>query len=357
MPSVEWARISIEERGNIMCNLSFSIRRTVLFAIVTFVFAAITQTTHAIQCGDTITTDTTLTANLGPCPSDGLVLSGTEVTLNLNGHTITGSSGGDGLKVQGGVVTIKGPGTIAKFGTGISVYAIGGPMMVYNLVLSGNGQGIWTGPPFNTSNMRILNNVITARNSAGNGITAAQPSNVYIYQNTISGYAVGVDLLDGVMGVVDENLITLNQTGILTSFPDYLCFTIRGNRVLFNHGDGIRAGHNYGSLEIARMTDTCNGAGGDIEDNSVNFNGGSGIVVQTGSLGSSQSVQDNMVSFNKTDGIAVFGMPGSLGAAVQVIGNYTSSNGTDLFWDGTGTTDCWQEDIFSTSSPQALPGC
>ena len=51
-----------------------------------------------LTCGQTITRDTTLHADLGPCSSDGLVIGAANVTLDLNGHAISGDdtySGGD----------------------------------------------------------------------------------------------------------------------------------------------------------------------------------------------------------------------------------------------------------------------
>src|ERR687888_1206711 len=55
--------------------------------------------TQPLTCGQTITRDTTLHADLGPCPGDGLVIGAANVTVDLNGHAIlgddTGNSGGD----------------------------------------------------------------------------------------------------------------------------------------------------------------------------------------------------------------------------------------------------------------------
>ncbi|HEX3542546.1 MAG TPA: hypothetical protein VHT75_19110, partial [Acidimicrobiales bacterium] len=48
------------------------------------------QAASTVVCGQTITASVTLTADLGPCLGDGLVVTASNVTLNLNGHTITG---------------------------------------------------------------------------------------------------------------------------------------------------------------------------------------------------------------------------------------------------------------------------
>jgi len=43
-----------------------------------------------VKCGDTITTDTTLHADLVNCPNNGIVIGANRITLELNGHTIDG---------------------------------------------------------------------------------------------------------------------------------------------------------------------------------------------------------------------------------------------------------------------------
>jgi len=44
----------------------------------------------ALSCGDTITTSTTLTSNLGPCTSTGIFMGANGITLDCNGYTISG---------------------------------------------------------------------------------------------------------------------------------------------------------------------------------------------------------------------------------------------------------------------------
>ncbi|HEV2810870.1 MAG TPA: hypothetical protein VGV93_10810, partial [Acidimicrobiales bacterium] len=50
-----------------------------------------------LNCGDVITQTTTLTADVGPCPGNGIIIGADNIMLNLNGHTISGTPGpGDG---------------------------------------------------------------------------------------------------------------------------------------------------------------------------------------------------------------------------------------------------------------------
>ena len=46
--------------------------------------------TGGLTCGATITVDTTLEADLTDCPSNGLVIGADNITVDLNGHTISG---------------------------------------------------------------------------------------------------------------------------------------------------------------------------------------------------------------------------------------------------------------------------
>lgn len=327
------------------------------FIIVTVLafLGATVQTAQALQCGDTITTDTTLTADLGPCPADGLIIQGNNLTLNLNGHKITGSAIGNGVTAYGiDEITIKGPGRITKCAAGIAV-SDAGNVTVYGVTFTGNQTGVSVvhniNPAYINKRIRIVGNKIVGTNQTGTGINIDWGSIPYVYQNTIMGNSVGVEVWDEVGAIIDENLITLNRTGIVVVGGDFVCYSIRGNLLVLNQGDGIR---NYGGLDMQRATssfETCS-LGNIIEDNTVTSNAGSGILV--GQLFSvTLTVQDNEVSLNKGNGIAVmYGL-----APVQVIGNVTSRNGTDLYVDPQRTNVCGQQNIVGTSSVPQFQEC
>ncbi len=59
---------------------------------------------QALECGDTITTDTKLRHHLRNCPDDGLIIGASGITLNLNGKRITGSGG---EATAGGLMGLK----------------------------------------------------------------------------------------------------------------------------------------------------------------------------------------------------------------------------------------------------------
>jgi len=75
--------------------------RFALSILTAFLFLALSggvvQAAH-VNCGDTITADTTLDANLSCTPDvDGLVIGENGVTIDLSGFTITGSGGSSGV--------------------------------------------------------------------------------------------------------------------------------------------------------------------------------------------------------------------------------------------------------------------
>ena len=81
--------------------------------------AAFAPPAQALDCGRTITRDTTLQSDILECPGDGLTIGANGVDLNLNGFTIDGTGLGAGVRNDGfDNVTIKN-GTISSFDYGV----------------------------------------------------------------------------------------------------------------------------------------------------------------------------------------------------------------------------------------------
>ncbi|HXW58113.1 MAG TPA: hypothetical protein VEJ23_01415, partial [Solirubrobacteraceae bacterium] len=83
-------------------------------------------------CGETVTTNVTLNTNL-KCPENGLIVGANGITINLRGHTITGTGPSSGqytgidIDKQTGV-TIKN-GTVTGFYIGIGDFFEAGPLV------------------------------------------------------------------------------------------------------------------------------------------------------------------------------------------------------------------------------------
>ncbi len=93
-----------------------------------------------VSCNSPITRSTTLTADLGPCNSNGLNVTGSGLTLDLGGNTIIGPgfAAFTGIQMNSGSrVTIRN-GTVQGFGTGL--HLAGSHITLSNLKVISNGN-------------------------------------------------------------------------------------------------------------------------------------------------------------------------------------------------------------------------
>lgn len=289
----------------------------------------------SLACGDRIQTSIKLTHDLGPCPADGLhIVAATPVTLDLNGHKIIGQGAGTGVSMFGESIIVKGPGRIVNFGVGINLDHGTEDVMIYDLDLVRNIEGINL---LNANRVRILDNTVDGRDRGKTGISIFGVGD-YVYRNIIRGHSDFGVLLSVGTPVVSQNVITENHVGI--HFGREGSYTVRGNMVFRNETNGIEA-------ELMEA-----GSCGTIEDNFLRANGENGLLVTGGHfVNAACVVRDNVAEDNRLAGINIAGATGH-----TVIGNRASHNGVDLQWDGVAGA-CWSQNIFSTSSPQTLPQC
>jgi Right handed beta helix region len=343
-----------------MSNAAFaqpSIRIPSLFLSVITLCLFLGATGHrafALSCGDNVTTDTTLTADLGPCPGNGLGVDGitAHVTIKLNGHRIIGSGTGDGvvLGTTSPGVTIKGPGQILNFQTGIAMGGAAANVLVDQLSISGSQTGIGiNGSP---GPIEIKKNFILGESQGQTGLSYGDAGGIYIHDNTIANFSSAGVLIQGESSSrVENNIVTLNQVGIYSSEPDLSgCNEIRKNFIQQNSGNGIQFGTTSPVTPnvLAPPAPKC-----EISKNDIAWNGGSGISITGGSF--SLQVHENIVFFNAVDGIAIFG---TNDGPLTVTGNQAFANRTDdLFWNGAGTSACWSHNFFFSSNPATLPAC
>jgi parallel beta-helix repeat protein len=187
---------------------------------------------HAVQCGETITRDTTLHRDLTNWPGDGLVIGADDITLDLNGYTIDGVQTGErdcGVQAFGvgnpdghDGVTIKN-GTIREFGDGIRGGF--GRSRLHNLTVRDNrnfGIVIVTFPA--KDDIQITQSLF-ARNGCG-AIGLVGPTNVRVAGNRVQAGAfrvvdkvpvdvpAGINLIGVNEGVVRHNSVS-GGTGIV----------------------------------------------------------------------------------------------------------------------------------------------
>jgi parallel beta-helix repeat protein len=236
------------------------------------------------NCGDTITTDTTLHRDLVNCPNNGLVIGADGITLDLNGHTIDGDDapfGGCRPRTDicdAGVlndghdrVTVK-DGSVSQFDRGVR--AGGDDNRLLDLSASGNhfyglvlfrsagsvvrnssaigslgrdGAGLVL---FHSRDTRVLHNAF--RHNARGGLASPKSNHNLIKENLFSrNDAEGFLTEGGKRNRLRGNVFVRNGDGV-TLGPGGANNLVRGNRV--------RAAAVMGSWSTRGTTTACSSA-------------------------------------------------------------------------------------------------
>ena len=236
-------------------SLTWLLRAAVPAAVAVFALVgAGPSAAETVACGTTVTADTTLKADLIGCPGDGLTVEN-GVTLDLNGHIISGS--GSGVGVHGGIVE---NGTIRGFDIGIE-----GPTGVRNMTVHGNRVGIVITRPRSGPRIRVENSTAIRNDDAGIEINAGT-RNVDVADNRVlfnGGDGIrALSEADG--GTYTNNLIKGNGGDGLNIRRAFS--TVVGNTARDNGADGIHM-----------SDDAVSGLGYFIASNLAVGNGGLGI--------------------------------------------------------------------------------
>lgn len=282
-----------------------------------------------VTCGQTITQDTTLDSDVGPCTGDGVVvgasgISTNPITLNLNGRSIRGGLQANtaGVRIEGKTyVEVKGPGTATQFAAGVALRAgsqqvtISGVTVNANVgsLLSDFGDGVLiedssnntvagstisgNGPyggvtllgdsDFNKvgvagqGNTIKDNNVPSGTSNQDDGVRFEPKYDVGTYpnNNTVEANTIKGNGLDGVA-------IFANPVGVVANTAN----TIKSNII---DGNGL---HTYSHRKGDGVHVFTRANGNTITTNKVTGNAASGIVIELGSTGN--SITSNTVSGN-----------------------------------------------------------
>ncbi len=329
----------------------------------------------ALTCGAQVSSSVTLTSNIGPCPSttDGLDIVGSNLTVNLNSHSITGTNSTNNTNVQTvGIslmnvhgVTITGPGTIQSFDAGISING-GHSNKITKLTAQNNvahvefaggvdptnlpathcdfGDGIVA----DNSNHNVISNVVTAGNGPFDGIALVDAStyNEVLHSNSFNnnvaniiqtGSAAGQNGPCGPFGGVTVGPGRPTQDiGIRIEGPGATHNVVNGSKATGNmlegiaiHGyvcpnnpAGVAAGPPNTNNLVEHNVVEQNGFGGPLDGIGVLTQGPPGIVC----VAYDNSIVANNSSYNANDGIYLGGR-GSHGNVVR--SNMTDYNGHD----------------------------
>jgi nitrous oxidase accessory protein NosD len=200
-----------------------------------------------VSCGDTITVDTTLDADLLDCPSNGILIGADGITLDLNGHTIDGdreltedcpegepcdlgvlSDGHAGVTVRGGSVREFAVAAVVAGGesnrllhlsltestfSGALVVDSPGAQFEHNTVVANGlntdqaGVGVFTSP-----DSRIARNEISDNGDIG--VFGLDADDIVFDGNVLSGHPEAAFLIEGSRNVFSRNRLARNAEGI-----------------------------------------------------------------------------------------------------------------------------------------------
>lgn len=333
-------------------------RLTRLACAVALISPVMTGTASAahISCGQTITTNITLDADVGPCAGPaGLIVGANNVTIDLGGHRLFGETGpldmgGVGVRIEGrSGVTVKN-GTISDFDAGVAILD-SSSTEVSGLTIRDNIQSELGGGDFGegvqvfgsaSDNTSILNNTIENNGPFGGISVFGGSTSDKITGTTISGNTVKDNKVSSQTGgirvenwtwdsVVSGNTISGNALEGVALFADtegndVLSNTITGNgftSLLATHrrGDGIRA--------FLRANNNV------IQSNEVTGNAGYGIIIQ----GQSNQIVSNTATGNDQ-------------AADPNLARHTDLRDTNTNCDN----NSWRGNTFGTADPACTTG-
>lgn len=192
-----------------------------------------------VACGVLVTDSVRLTRDLtcsgdGPivgCSRDGPPLTTHPVTIDLAGHSITGSGSWTGLTICSLYRVTVANGVVRNFGTGVWT---NGDLTLQGVSVKGNGLGVYYWP----SSLIVSRSAVVE--NGGDGIQAADDfSRIEVDGSTVSrngGY--GVDFLAyGGYGVFSDSEFSRNGLDGIGS--SYSCGSYFGDKANGNGGSGI----------------------------------------------------------------------------------------------------------------------
>ena len=259
-----------------------------------------------LSCGQTITQNTTLENDVGPCSNNGIIIGADNITFDLNGHRIFGTAD---ARDRAGVyllnrvgVTVRN-GTVTNFDIGVAIE--GGSRNTVTAMAARDNIGGSGGP--GGDGIAILSS--RGNRIVGNKVTNNGPfSGIGLYSRVDGDHPRQTtgpardNLIDS--NSVTDNIISRNRVSPLNTDNDGIrvendgVFNTFSNNLVVNSGlDGI-----------ALFADTADNI---VRGNSVRRNGfyrttarrGSGIIVFTRST--RNLVENNFVTGNADSGIDI----------------------------------------------------
>ena len=194
-------------------------RRALLgIALAIVVLGAVPAAVFAAQpsCGDTLTVNTTLTANLN-CSGysgDALTMGANEIVLNLNGKTITGPAGNDGYSgvgTNGYNRTVIRNGTVRDYTYGVSVEDSNRTTVAF-LTLDGEDASNAYGIYHQYGVYNVFHHITAV--DAYDGIYTEYAANTTIRDSNLTGGWAGIESQYSTKNTMSNNVVHGDEYGV-----------------------------------------------------------------------------------------------------------------------------------------------
>lgn len=248
-------------------------------------------------CGATITKSTTLTADVGPCTGNGLIITSSNIVLNLRGHRIFGANVQSTNNFVGVLlknvsrVTVLGPGSVSRFSAGVAIDG-GRANTVRRVFAHDNNSTQWIN---DNPDLAVYGDGIAVNSSSYNVITNNRVSG----NGPFSGISIFTSMVGGgnpppqVSNIISNNVVVNNDVpDACPSSGEFYDGPCTPGEAVFNENIGIRV---EGPLAVSNI----------VSGNSVSGSGREGISV-----------------------LNIGGLPQNRNRDTRIIGNDSSGNGT-----------------------------
>src|SRR4051812_33645300 len=213
-------------------------------ALGAFAHAGLAAGAARPACGDTVTSSTTLRADLRDCPGDGLVIGADGITLDLNGHVVDGDaiSGGDdvGVRVDGQHGVVIRHGRVQEFDHAVRLIGATHNRVVH-VVATRNGDAeigrailLDSGSDGN----RIERNDASFNGRSGVAVLDSS-HNVIVRNRTSFNGVAGMGIFGGADNRVLDNVVADNADNGIFWGSGTTGGSLVGNVVSRNFGNGI----------------------------------------------------------------------------------------------------------------------
>ena len=246
------------------------------FAITGLVAPSKAKAQGGLYCGAYVTHDVTLQHDIYGCVQGGITVAKSGVTVDLNGHTITGLGEGDGIAATGvSGVTIKN-GSVVNFEAGLRLTGVTNSHVLDTRFSMNSDASAWveasTGNKFlrltmtengdggfrliGSSKNRIAGSTISGASDSGVGMEGLSSYNRLV-RNKVTLAGEGVKIDDGTGNRVFRNTLSYNGGAGVEVAADAQTTRINENQTHHNGADGIFV-EAFGA-QINRNHSGCNG--------------------------------------------------------------------------------------------------